>query len=512
MTSHDLQTIEVARKLRLYETILSSTSDLVYVLDLNLRFAYANTALLAAWGLSWSDAAGKSWLELGYSKEDADTLEHEIRQAIESKIAVKCIGAFGSKSNRMFEYAFVPVLGTSQEVEAIVGTARDVTETHQAKRELQDAAQRREEFITLLAHELRNPLAPILNGLHILQLGASDQATLNAVVGMMERQMSQMVRLVNDLIDVSRITRNALKIERTHLLLSDIVATAVEAARPLISKKGHSLSVLLPPEPIALNADRTRLTQVLVNLLSNSAKYMSAGGEIRLRVEGHPDSVTIAVADDGIGITEDELPRVFEMFARSARAMDTDRDGLGVGLSLTKSLVEMHGGKIRAESGGTGKGCQFVVTLPRLHLDRQTITQLDAPLQLQRGVSAAARRILVIDDNDDIAASMAIMLKALGHEVRTASNGLEGLNIASRYRPNVVFMDIGMPGLDGLKATERLRQEPWGRDVLVVALTGWGQESDRFKTKLAGFDHHLIKPVGLDELARLLREGRDNLH
>jgi PAS domain S-box-containing protein len=393
------------------------------------------------------------------------------------------------------------------EVEFLETISHYVTVAYERLRligQLRDADRKKDEFLATLAHELRNPLAPIRNALQILRLADGNKEAVEKVRSIMERQLQQMVRLIDDLLDASRISRNKLILRKERVALETVVQNAVEACRPLIEASGHELTVSVPQEPLYLDADLTRLAQVFVNLLNNAAKYTNRGGHIRLTVEREGGEVAVAVEDTGIGIPADMLPRVFEMFTQVDRSLERSQGGLGIGLSLVKRLVEMHGGTVEAHSDGPGKGCKFVVRLPvvlSLVQESQRVTG-DGDQAGRLG----GRRILVVDDNRDAAESLAMMLHMMGNEVRTAHDGLEAVAAAEAFRPDVVLLDLGMPKLNGYAAARRIRQQPWGRDMALVALTGWGQDDDRRKSKEAGFDHHLVKPVEASALERLLAE------
>jgi PAS domain S-box-containing protein len=371
--------------------------------------------------------------------------------------------------------------------------------------ELREQDRRKDEFLALLAHELRNPLAPLRNGLQVLRLAGSDAGAAAQARAMMERQLGHMVRLIDDLLDVSRISRNKMELRRTRVLLADVVSSAVETVRPAVDEAGHELTVSLPPEPVHLDADLTRLAQVFANLLSNSAKYTPHGGHIGLSAGRRGEDVIVSVRDDGIGIPAESLRSIFDMFSQVDRSIERSTGGLGIGLALVKGLVEMHGGSVTAESPGLGQGSTFTVRLPvlqeRAEAAPETLAEAEA-----RG-AGAKRRILVVDDNRDSAASMAMMLKLTGNEVRTAHDGIEAVEVAEAFRPQVILMDVGMPRLNGYEATHRIREQPWGRPVIIVALTGWGQEGDKLQAQEAGCNGHLVKPVSLPDLERLLAEA-----
>jgi PAS domain S-box-containing protein len=498
-------TAESDRRRRLYETALSNTPDLVYVFGLDHRFTYANEALLAMWGRTWEDAIGKTCLELGYEPWHSAMHDREIDQVVATRRPIRGEVPFaGPKSLRIFDYIFVPVIGASGEVEAVAGTTRDVTERKAMEDALREADRQKDEFLALLAHELRSPLAPLSNGLQVLRLADRDVTARASAREMMERQLGHMVRLIDDLLDISRIGRNKMELRRSRIQLSDVVNNAVETARPMIEAAGHELIVSLPPEPVFLDADLTRLAQVFGNLLTNSAKYTPPGGYIQLAAERRGDEVFVSVRDNGIGIPAESLPTIFDMFSQVDRSIERATGGLGIGLALVKGLVEMHGGAVWAESGGTGRGSRFTVRLPALRtLPRHsTGTRLD----LEPLAASPKRRVLVVDDNQDSALSMAGLLKLLGNETRTANDGVEAVAAAEAFRPEVILMDVGMPRLNGYEATRRIREQAWGRSVTIIALTGWGQEGDRLQSIEAGCDGHLVKPVEFAALEKILTE------
>jgi len=384
----------------------------------------------------------------------------------------------------------------------ITARRRAEAERERLVEQLKDADRRKDEFLALLAHELRNPLAPIRNGLQVIRM-AEERAARERAQAMMDRQLSHMVRLIDDLLDVSRISRNKMELRRTRLLLPDVVSSAVETVRPAIDAAGHELTLSLPDEPIHLDADLTRLAQVFGNLLGNSAKYTPPGGRIRLSAVANDGHAEVTVSDNGIGIPAASLPTIFDMFSQVDRSIERSTGGLGIGLALVKGLVEMHGGTVTAASEGPGRGSTFTVRLPLL-----PASPAAEPPTRNGAVPAAGsgRRVLVVDDNRDSAESMAEMLKLLGYSAAVAHDGLQAVEAAERVRPDVVLMDVGMPRMNGLDATRRIREQPWGRDAVIVALTGWGQEGDRARSKEAGCDGHLVKPVSLPDLQTLLGE------
>lgn len=500
---------ESDRRRRLYETILSNTPDLVYVFDLNHRFTYANDILLRMWGKTWDEAIGRTCLELGYEPWHAEMHDREIEQVKATKQPVRGEVPFtGTFGRRIYDYIFVPVLGPNGEVEAVAGTTRDVTERKQTEEErerlleqLREVNQRKDEFLATLAHELRNPLAPIRTGLGILRRSPSLDGEAK-VVDMMDRQVTHLVRLVDDLLDVSRVTSGKITLRQEPLDLRQVVEVAVETSRPVIEQGRHRLTVTLPTGPLPLDGDRTRLAQVFTNILGNAAKYTPPGGQIELSAAMAGAEWVIRVTDTGVGIPHEMLPRVFEVFTQVGRTIDRSQGGLGLGLALVKRLVEMHGGSVRAESPGLGRGSSFFVRLPvgtSPIPGRATAT----PVAGNRA-AGPSRRVLVVDDNVDAAQTLAILLGFAGHEPEVAFSGPEGLARIRSFRPEVVVLDIGLPGMNGYEVARAIRAESLEPKPLLIALTGWGSVEDQKRAQEAGFDFHLTKPVEADVLYGLL--------
>jgi PAS domain S-box-containing protein len=369
---------------------------------------------------------------------------------------------------------------------------------------LSEADRRKDEFLATLAHELRNPLAPIRTGLEVMKLIKDDPITLEEVRETMERQTRQLITLVDDLLDVSRITRGKFDLRRSHVCLDDSVKSAVEAAKSLVSAAGHQLSIHLPDEPIWLDADPNRLTQILSNLLNNAAKYTPNNGEIALTAKVVDGTCCISVRDNGIGIPADKLETIFDMFTQLEQPIDKIYTGLGIGLTLVKSLVQMHGGRIEVSSEGVSKGSEFRVYLPLVQATTSSAADSGPGLIKEPGnAKARGMKILVVDDNLDAAKMLSRVVAAMGCEVATAADGKDAIEKAEEYRPNLILMDLGMPRMNGYEAVRHIRQQPWGEKMVVVALTGWGQDVDRQKSKEAGFDHHLVKPADPQELRQL---------
>lgn len=383
----------------------------------------------------------------------------------------------------------------------------ELAETAQSLGErLQASVEARDRFLAVLSHELRNPLAALSTGLQLLRLGEEDPSRAedaSTLTGMMERQLKQLVWLVDDLMEVSRITAGKLELRRARVDITSIIVDAVDASRPLIERGGHELTVSLPLGPVMLDADPTRLTQVFLNLLGNAAKYSEPGGQIRLSAWREGDELVVSIKDTGIGIPAPELPRVFDIFVQVDADRQRGQGGLGIGLSLVKEFVGLHGGRVEAHSEGPGRGSEFIVRLPAA-AETGAAGSPPAP----QGADGPRRRILVVDDNRDAADSLATLLRLLGHDVATAHGGMDGVERTAESHPDVVLMDLGMPTMDGYEAARRIRAEPRGREPFLVAVTGWGADADRRRTHDAGFDGHLVKPVDMGILSKMITELR----
>lgn len=402
--------------------------------------------------------------------------------------------------NNHYRWAGGPSPQALRYIDLLARQAAELIERHQVDAELAQERLRKDEFLAVLAHELRNPLAALRNMLEVQRRAAQDPAMTRRAHDVMDRQARQLVRLVDDLLDVNRINRGKLELRLESLSLDVVLRHAVEACRPLLDQQGHRLKVVQPQAGITLRGDPARLTQVFGNLLSNAAKYTPPGGDIELRVIRPDGHVEVHIQDNGSGIPPDQLDRIFEMFTQVNRTEERAQGGLGIGLMLVKRLVEMHGGTVRAESAGLGQGSDFIVWLP--------VTEVPdvEPLAGPHARASEARRVLVVDDNRDAVESLIALLELEGHEARLAYSGAEAIEIGAVMRPQVILMDIGMPGMSGHEACRRIRQLDWGKDVTIVAFSGWGQEEDRRSSHEAGFDAHLVKPVDLDALITLLAD------
>jgi PAS domain S-box-containing protein len=385
---------------------------------------------------------------------------------------------------------------------------RRANEAEEARAAVKDREQRlhyesqlKDEFLATLAHELRNPLAPLRNVAEILRLEPLTE-TARQATGVMERQISQLVRLIDDLMDVSRITRGQLTLRRERVDLRSIIESAVETAQPQMTSAQVTLTVDLPPHPLTLDADATRISQVFLNLLTNAAKFTPQGGQVFITAKTHVDRVTVIVRDTGIGIDVEDQERVFGMFVQLNRDMRRSQTGLGIGLTLVKQMTELHGGNVGVWSAGLGKGSEFTITLPLA-----VAVEANAAAPATRSDARVKWRIVVADDSQDGADSLAFLLKAAGHEVHTSYDGRTAIRLAEELKPDVVLLDIGMPEVSGYDVARAIRREVWGRNMRLIALTGWGQAEHRRRSLEVGFDDHLVKPVELDMLENLLQMG-----
>ena len=405
-----------------------------------------------------------------------------------------------------------PVKDASGRIVGISKIARDITDQKRTEKALRDseeslrAADRlKNEFLATLAHELRNPLAPIRNSVHILGMAVGDNSSVAAVQEVLERQVSHMSRLVDDLLDMARINNGKIELRNEAVELAGLIRSALELSMPLIDANKHRVAITLPPDPLTVEGDATRLIQVIANLLNNAAKYMEPDGQIWLTAAREGSEAMISVRDAGIGIEARMLPRVFEMFTQVDDEGQRKQGGLGIGLALAKRLVEMHCGRIQARSAGKLQGSEFIVHLP-LAVPQLSAVRDAAPLRGHG--SQPGTRILIVDDNQDAASSLGMLLQMLGNDVQTVNDGLTALDALVSFRPAVVLMDLGMPVMSGYEVAQQARMLPHCKDTMFIALTGWGQEEDRRKTRDAGFDYHLLKPVNVGDLRVLLTEAQ----
>ena len=472
--------------------LLESITDAFYALDRECRFTYLNQRALDHFNATRERLLGQVVWDV-FPVTRGTVFHQEYERALREQRSVS-FETVSPLSNRWLEVRAYP---TQQ---GLAVYFRDVTDRKLAEEQLRDADQRKNDFLAILAHELRNPLAPLRNGLHILKLRPDADQTVSQTVSMMDRQMTHLVRLVDDLLDVSRITRGKLELRQQKVLLTEVLDHAVESVRAFIESHRHELSIEIRAQNLLVNGDPDRLAQVFSNLLLNAAKYTEAGGHITLSLDHENDEAIITVQDNGVGIPPHALEQVFEMFSQVRSGEVRGAEGLGIGLSLVRTLVQMHSGTVSAFSDGPGRGARFTVRLPRAEGTVTSAVSAPPTAAQNRG-----QRVLVVDDNTDAAASLALLLEMEDYEVCTAADGEEAVEHARTFGPHIIFMDLAMPRLDGLEAARRIRALPRGEHVRIVALTGWGQEADRQRTRAAGMDHHLIKPVSLDALQNVLR-------
>lgn len=377
----------------------------------------------------------------------------------------------------------------------------EVRERSRAEQALKEADRQKDQFLATLAHELRNPLAAVSNAVQLLRTGQLADPQLGFSRDVIERQVAQLTRLVDDLLDVSRITTGRMTLAAEELAVGEIIAQAVETVEAMMRQRNHVLTVEAPDGTLQVRGDRVRLIQAIANVLDNAAKYTHPGGQIALTAQRRDTQVEISVQDNGIGIASDALPRVFDLFAQADRSAEHFGGGLGIGLSLVRRLLELHGGTVEAHSEGRGRGSRFVIRLP-LYLERTQSTT--AAPATSREIGPDRRRVLVVDDNPDALYSLAAVLSATGHDVHCAESGEQALEMAEQTRPEVMLLDIGMPRMDGYEVASRIRLESWGSGIILIAVTGWGQDSDRRRSAEVGFDGHLVKPVALEQLQQVL--------
>jgi PAS domain S-box-containing protein len=485
------------------KAILNTVTSPLVVLDSALRVQSGNRAFYSMFAVSREKAQGIPLQDLGDDDWKASALWGALNEIVwhssdfQSLEIERDLPAIGRRT------LLLDARRVAREGDAtILLAAQDITERKRTEEALQTADRRKDEFLALLAHELRNPLAPIRTGLELIRLAGDTPASVRRVRTIMERQIGQMVRLIDDLLDVSRITSGKIVLQRRPTSVTELVQAAVEAQRAVIVKSKIELTVDIPQEDYAVNVDSTRFEQILTNVLHNASKFTPPPGKIRCAVTTVPASdsrrVAITISDTGIGISKEMLPRVFEMFTQAESSTERTHGGLGIGLALARRLAEMHGGDLAAHSDGPGQGSTFTITMP--------ICESSGPSASRRQPDAprVACRVVIIDDNRDAANTMAMLVDELGGSTRLAHDARSGLEVVREYQPDIVFLDIGMPGIDGYEACRRMRQRPSHEPIVIVAVTGWGQPQDKQRALEAGFDAHLTKPVELDALARIL--------
>lgn len=493
----------LAKSLGYADDIIATLREPFVVLDNDLRVKTANRSFYDAFQVTKEETENRLVYDLGNGQWDIPGLRKLLDEVLSRNQSVHdfevehAFPELGRKTMLLNARPFPP---DSKHPELILLAVEDVSAVRARADELAEASRHKDEFLATLAHELRNPLSPIRNSVHFLGLDGLTQADTKTARDVITRQVAIMVRLIDDLLDVSRISRNELDVRKERIELAGVVESAVESGRPLLQQCGHELIVDLPQETLHLDADPIRLAQVFLNLLNNAAKYTNHGGKISLSASREGSDAVVTVRDNGIGIPGDMLSSVFDMFTQVDRSSEHSRGGLGIGLTLVRRLVEMHDGSIEARSEGPNKGSEFIVRLPLVIRPRIETPSRDGAA----GKSLSHGSILLVDDNKDSAESLAMLLRLKGNDIRTAHDGVEALEIAETFHPEIVLLDIGLPKLNGYDVARRIRQQPWGRDVLLIALTGWGNDEDRRLSQEAGFNFHIVKPVDLAALEELL--------
>ena len=478
--------------------ILESVTGGFVTMDADWRYVYVNAEAERLIGLSRPELIGRRRWAV-FPQRESSAAGRELQRAASTRESVE-FEDYHVTSRRWFRNRASPTADGGVSV-----YFEDITARKQDEASLREADRRKNEFLAMLAHELRNPLAPVRNAAALLSRTRPDDPELAQAAEIVERQVALMGRLLDDLLDVGRIASDRMELRRKPTPLSFAIKAAVEMCAPIMSEMNHRLTVRLPDEEVYLDADPARLGQIFGNLLNNASKYGEPNGHLTIVAEQRGAQAVVTVSDDGIGIPPEKLEGIFEMFAQVDRSCDRPTSGLGLGLHLVKRLVEMHGGTIEAQSEGPGKGSRFIVRMPTLTVK----APLERPADpAQAKAAPRQRRILVVDDSVDSAQTLARLLRLEGHESYTVHDGLEAVTAAAQLRPDVVLMDLGLPSLSGFDACRRIRHEPWGENIIIFALTGWGQDADRRRTSDAGFDHHLVKPVDLRVLMNLIERER----
>jgi PAS domain S-box-containing protein len=495
-----------------YTSLVQNIKDhSIFMMDREGNITTWNAEAERIIGYAEAEILGRNF-SIIFTPEDlkTDMFTQELRRAREDGRAEDERWHVRKDGSRFWAFGIVtPMHDAAGNLTGFSKILRDMTERKCAELQLEEQAvalrkadRSKNEFLATVAHELRNPLAPIRNALQVMRLASDDGEAVERSRAVIERQVQQMVRLVDDLMDLSRMSGGKMELRRKWIELASVIRVALEAGRPLIEACGHELTVVLPPEPVHLDADPVRLAQVFLNLLNNAAKYTPQGGRIRLTVERAQGDVVVRVRDTGVGIAAEMLPRIFELFTQVEGSLEQSQGGLGIGLSLVRTLVKMHGGAVEARSEGLGRGSEFLVRLPVVAQPPQE--QPGASGESEMVAAAPKRRILVVDDNRDSAISLGMMLSLMGNEIRTAHDGLEAVEKAAAFRPDVMLLDIGLPKLNGYDVCRHVREQPWGKGMFIVALTGWGQEEYKRRSSEAGFNRHLVKPVDPAALEKLL--------
>ena len=496
----------LAKSLAYADDIIATLREPFVVLNSDLRVETANRSFYDSFRVSKEETENRLVYDLGNGQWDIQGLRKLLDEVLSKNQSVHDYEVehnfpeLGRKTMLLNARPFPP---DSKHPELILLAVEDVSELRSRADELANVSRNKDEFLATLAHELRNPLAPIRNSVHYLGLEGLTEREVKTARDVISRQVTTMVRLIDDLLDLSRISRNKLDVRKERVELAAVLESAVESSRPHINQCRHELTISLPNEALHLDADPTRLAQVFLNVLNNAAKYTNHGGHIWLTAKREGSDAVVSIRDNGIGIPETMLSTIFDMFLQVDRSLEQSKGGLGIGLTLVRRLVEMHDGSIEARSNGLGEGSEFVVRLPLVVASPCKL----APDRTEVGTKSLSRcRILVVDDNKDAADSLAMLLRIDGNDIRTAYDGPEAVAVAEVFRPEVVLLDIGLPKLNGYDVARRMRQQPWGRSATLIALTGWGKDEDRRLSQDAGFNAHLVKPVDLAALEELLND------
>jgi PAS domain S-box-containing protein len=498
-----------------YRRLFETAREGILILDRDTRrITDANPFMTELLGYTREELIGKELFEIGLLRDEQESqaafrrlreerfIRHEnlpLQTKAGRRLEVEMVANLYQENGRSVIQAHIHDIAERKRAEAALRESERRTQDHAA--ELADLHRRKDEFLAMLSHELRNPLSPILNAAHILRLQKDENPLQQQARAVIERQVNQLSRLVNELLEVSRVITGTIRLRPERLDVRGVVEQAVESASPLIDQRGHQLFVSLPAEPVWLEGDAARLEQVVINLLNNAAKYTHDSGMIWVNLQPEGDEVTLRVRDTGVGIAPELLPHIFDLFTQADRSLDRSQGGLGIGLSLTQRLVELHHGEIEAHSAGLGQGSEFIVRLPVLRTSEMETDMASTGTSKQ---AAQGWRILVVDDNVDAANMIAMMLRLYGHHAETVYSAKSALEMAVEYRPDFVVLDIGLPGMDGYEVARRLRQIPELKDTPLIAATGYGQDADRQRSEEAGFDYHLVKPIDPEKLQTVL--------
>ncbi len=492
---------------RTYENALSNTADLNFVCDHDGKFLYVNRAFLNLWKKEMGDVVGQSAIPSQTPSAIAQRFQTQVQKVIKTKQSLRDEATYQTpEGTRQYESILQPVLGKNGEIEAVVGSSRDITDRKEFERHLLETHRQKDEFLATLAHELRNPLAPIRTGLQLLKFAHGSAEDVAESVEIMEQQVAHLVRLVDDLLDVSRVTSGKINLRNDSIDLRATLKSALEMCLSNLREQEHQWSIDVPETPVAIEGDSVRLTQIFSNVINNACKYTPREGTIAISLTYDEEHATVTVKDNGIGIPEDMLPKIFDIFKQVEPSLDRAQGGLGLGLTLSQRLVEMHGGTISAASPGAGQGTTITVTLP---VPANASSLLPASLTPKEAPSTRSLKILAVDDNVGAAVLLGKLLRKLGdHSVEVAHSGSTVLEKAPTFRPDLILMDIGMPGMSGYEVAKKLRQMQETQDVFLVALTGYGQDADRAEARQAGFDEHMTKPPSLDVLRDMLEHPK----